>query len=190
MDRWTRGAGSLVLLTLAASCTGVAHPSDTAIADYQSRVAKYVEVRDDLKKEAPEIQPQKTAVDPTRNQHARDALAVRIRQARATARQGDIFAEPIAARIRERLNRELRGRGTADTRSVIRDDAPPKFSLHVNDSYPDGVSLPTVPGNVLAVLPALPDGLEYRIVDAHLILRDTEANIIVDYLFNVMCGTC
>ena len=47
-----------------------------------------------------------------------------------------------------------------------------------------------MPGNVLAVLPPLPVGLEYRIVQSHLLLRDSDANIIVDYLLDVMCRTC
>jgi hypothetical protein len=32
--------------------------------------------------------------------------------------------------------------------------------------------------------------LEYRIVDQHLVLRDMHANIIVDYMYDVMCATC
>ena len=40
--------------------------------------------------------------------------------------------------------------------------------------------LSTVPGAVLAVLPSLPDGLEYRFLGHDLILHDTRANIILD----------
>jgi hypothetical protein len=39
-----------------------------------------------------------------------------------------------------------------------------------------------VPANLLANLPQLPEDVEYRIVDKHLILRDVDANIIVDYI--------
>ena len=47
-----------------------------------------------------------------------------------------------------------------------------------------------MPVNVLKILPPLPRGLEYRIVDTHLILLDVDANIVVDYVLNVMCRTC
>ena len=45
-------------------------------------------------------------------------------------------------------------------------------------------------GNVLKILPPLPSGLEYRIVDTHLILMDVAANSVVDYMLDVMCKTC
>jgi hypothetical protein len=43
-----------------------------------------------------------------------------------------------------------------------------------------------VPPNVLAALPTLPKDIDYRFVGKHLILRDTRANLIVDYMLNVM----
>ena len=84
------------------------------------------------------------------------------------------------------MNPELRGAAAARTRESIRDEAPATFVLKVNGAYPEGASRSTMPGNVLAILPVLPEGLEYRIVDAHLILMDLDANIVVDYLLNVM----
>ena len=47
-----------------------------------------------------------------------------------------------------------------------------------------------MPGNVLQILPPLPTGLEYRIVDTHLVLMDLDANIVVDYVLDVMCKAC
>ena len=41
----------------------------------------------------------------------------------------------------------------------------------VNAKYPEGASLPTVPANLLVNLPTLPEPLQYRIVEKHLILR-------------------
>jgi hypothetical protein len=156
---------------------------DPVIADFQHRVEKYVDLSRELQKGLPR---QKESVNPAANQASADSLAARIKVARANAHQGDIFTAPIAARLRAGLNPEVRGTAGADTRAAIRDDAPTKFALRVNDSYPDGASRPTMPGHVLAALPPLPAGLEYRIVDRHLILHDVGANLIVDYLFNVM----
>jgi hypothetical protein len=47
-----------------------------------------------------------------------------------------------------------------------------------------------MPASVLKVLPRLPMGLEYRMVDTHLVLTDLDANIVVDYVLDVMCQTC
>ena len=113
-------------------------------------------------------------------------LAERMSTARAGARQGDVLSPAIGKEIRMALNPEVRGRDGAETRSSIRDDGPGAFKLQINADYPEGAALPMVPPNVLAVLPTLPEGLDWRIVGSHLILRDTRANIIVDYLLNVM----
>jgi hypothetical protein len=58
--------------------------------------------------------------------------------------------------------------------------------LKVNAKYPQDQPLPTVPPNVLAALPKLPEELEYRIVKKDLILRDVHANLIVDYIPNAI----
>jgi hypothetical protein len=58
--------------------------------------------------------------------------------------------------------------------------------LKVNAPYSEGAPLSTVPPNVLAALPQLPEALEYRVVGKHLILRDVKANIIVDFIPNAV----
>ena len=88
------------------------------------------------------------------------------------------------------MDPELRGLAALKARESIREDAPEIFVLVVNGDYPAGASRPTMPGNVLKILPPLPSGLEYRIVDTHLILMDVAANIVVDYMLDVMCQTC
>ena len=65
---------------------------------------------------------------------------------------------------------------------VIKEDAPAAVPLKVNARYPEGAPLPTVPPNLLASLPRLPEDLEYRIIGNHLILRDVHANVIVDFI--------
>ena len=188
--------GLVLLLAAAAGCgagvqrSGDTAPGDPVTAGFQSRVEAYAALRERLRGQPPEVQRQTSAADQALNQRARETLAGRIRAARTDARQGDIFTPEVATDLRVRLNPELRGAAAADARATIREDAPAKFALRVNDSYPEGAALPTVPGSVLAALPPLPAALEYRIVDTHLILRDAEANLIVDYLFNVMCSTC
>ena len=58
----------------------------------------------------------------------------------------------------------------------------PKAALKVNAEYPEGTPLATTPPNVLQALPKLPDGLEYRFVGKNLLIRDVDANIVVDYM--------
>ena len=92
--------------------------------------------------------------------------------------------------LRRAMDPELRGLAALRTRESIREDAPDIFVLVVNGDYPAGASRSTMPANVLKILPPLPTGLEYRIVDTHLILMDVDANLVVDYVLDVMCKTC
>jgi hypothetical protein len=71
---------------------------------------------------------------------------------------------------------------TPARRAVIEDDNPGQFSHRINGTYPDGTPLSTMPAAILAVLPVLPSGLEYRFLGQHLILLDTKANVILDRL--------
>jgi hypothetical protein len=54
--------------------------------------------------------------------------------------------------------------------------------LKVNAEYPKNSPLSTVPPSLLLRLPKLPKDIEYRFVGRTLILRDREANIIIDYM--------
>ena len=134
--------------------------------------------------------PMKSTSDPAKIGDAQRELGRRVREARAGARQGDIFTPRATVMFRKLLNPELRGRAGADTRTAIRDGAPAEFTLTPNATYPEGRPYATIPPNVLASLPKLPPELEFRIVDQHLILLDVPAHLVVDYLFNVMCANC
>jgi hypothetical protein len=157
------------------------------LADFRRDVDGYMALHDKLQRQGtPQIQ----RSDIGENLVSSQALATRIRQARRDAEQGDILAPPIARAIRVTLNPALRSIAGGETRRRIRDDGAVTFELRVNGDYPDGESRSTMPGNLLAILPPLPSGLEYRIVDTHLVLMDVDANLVVDYLRDVMCATC
>ena len=64
-------------------------------------------------------------------------------------------------------------------------DEIPHFHPKINQTYPSEWPLATFPATLLAKLPELPDGLEYRLLSEALILRDDNANIIVDFILDV-----
>jgi hypothetical protein len=71
------------------------------------------------------------------------------------------------------------------------DDNPGEFSNKINGSYPEEKPLSTVPPNILAVLPRLPDDIQYRFLGRHLILLDTRANVILDRIpFAIQLPDC
>jgi hypothetical protein len=72
-----------------------------------------------------------------------------------------------------------------DAREDTQDELP-NFVPEVNQLYPTTYPLATFPPSLLPLLPRLPEQLEYRVVQQYLILRDVEANLIVDFMPNAM----
>jgi hypothetical protein len=192
LRRLSRIAPTFAVLALIASVACVSArdtrpPGDDPLADFKQRVDSYMELHNTLEKQGP---PMKTTADQAAIRASQQALAARIQAARANAKQGDVFTPAVATKLRQLLNPELRGTQSAGTRASIREATPAEFTLKVNGSYPENAPLSTVPPNVLQVLPSLPEDLQYRIVSRHLILHDVHANIVVDFLYDVMCDKC
>ena len=155
------------------------NPDAKILQDFQDRVEKYMDLHKAAEEKGPE--PKETE-EPSQIKATQDALAARIRAARPKARQGEIFTPEIARHFRGLMNPQLKGQRGAETKAAIKDEQPSAIRLKVNARYPEAEPLPTVPPNLLASLPNLPEGLEYRVVHDNLILRDMPANLIVDFI--------
>jgi hypothetical protein len=154
-----------------------------ALADFKSRVDKYLALKKQASGDAPAL---KETDDPAKIKAAQAGLGNAIRERRAAAKQGDIFTPEIARGFRQLLTPTVKGEDGQDAKKVMKDDAPATVPLKVNADYPEEKTLPTVPAKMLLNLPELPKGIEYRIVNKTLILRDVDANIIVDFMTNAM----
>jgi hypothetical protein len=180
-------SGLLILTVLFGSPQRGAEPvpDGQALADFDARVQAYAALHDEMEKGAAKL---KETPAPEEIVAAEQALAARIRAARAGAARGDLFTPAAERRFRQLLNPTMRGVRGQNTRGIIADEGPGEggFPFKVNDSYPKSQPLGTVPANILATLPPLPEHLEYRFVDRHLILRDARANLIVDYIANAI----
>jgi hypothetical protein len=75
-----------------------------------------------------------------------------------------------------------------ELKSTVQEDAPAPGAvpLEVNGKYPAGVPFSTTPPNILGALSPLPQGLEYRFVGKDLILLGQPADVILDYIRNVI----
>src|SRR3954470_5435903 len=147
---------------------------DATAADFTARVSNYVELRDKLAQGLPAL----TVGDPAEVRKAVHALAAKIRVVRADARRGDIFTPLISNEMKKVLSVQLDDSTWAD----LVDDNPGEFAKRVNASYPEERPFSTVPANILAILPQLPEHMEYRFIGPHLGLLDTRANVIVDWI--------
>ena len=180
--------GSVVAAFALLSCVLVAsgstqdvNPDAKLMQDFQERIKSYMALHDKAKKDAPAL---KETKDAAKIKAAQDALATGIRQLRPNARKGEILTPEIAALFRRLMYPEMKGPDGAATKEALKEDAPARASitLKVNARYPDEQPLPTMPPNLLANLPKLPEELEYRIVGKDLILRDVPANLIADFI--------
>ncbi len=152
-------------------------PSVPASDELTTRIDAYVALH---RRVAATLPPRKETDDPAQLVARRKALAVGIRAARPDARQGAIFTPAVEADIRRIIRADIRAR-EPDDRAAVRKEVP-RLPFAVNDEYPEGAALATVPAMLLAQLPRLPEILEYRFFDRHLILLDVDAHLIVDYI--------
>ena len=160
------------------------NPDAAVLKDFDQRVKAYLDLRN--KVDGDEPTQQKTS-DAAKIKAEQVALAKAIQAARAGAKQGDVFAPAIEKKFRALLRPETTGARGAKVKAEILDEKP-AVVLKVNGDYPTTEPLATVPPTVLQALPVLPKdkGLEYRFVRKHMILLDTRANLIVDFLLNAI----
>ncbi len=162
------------------------NPDAGLVADFKQRVDAYVKVRAKAETASPDLnqtnKPQEIVT-------AEKSIGQRIREARVSAKQGDIFTPATHAMFKRMLRPPLaKGTDAADNKAIIKDDAPQagEVPFKVNGDYPKDAPLSTVPPDVLASLPPLPEDIQYRFVGRHLILYDAKANLIIDYMLNAM----
>jgi hypothetical protein len=109
------------------------------------------------------------------------ALANEIRVERAGATQGDVFSPSATKEIRDIVTQDFNGRALNDQKAILA-EVPVKVPPAINTDYPTTLPLATVPPSLLMKLPTLPEELEYRFLGRHLILRDINANLVVDFI--------
>jgi len=182
LGRFALGVLLLGTVSPASAQVGKDDPNAALFPDFVTRVKAYDDLRDKLDNDTPRITETK---DTTKIEAAMNALAAKIRTARAAAKPGDIFTLETRKGFRARLTPALKGPIGTKTRETILDEAP-KVPLVVNAPYPKEQPLATAPVSVLEKLPQLPEGLEYRFIGKHMILRDSRANLIVDFIYNVI----
>ena len=158
------------------------NPVGAATAAFQKRISDYMKLRGDITSKIPEV---KETGDPTKIHTREVALGKAIATARTNAKPGDLFGQDMTPYFMKVLADDWRTRSVADRKAIFH-ELPPGVKLAINQPYPTTLALLTLPANLLANLPMLPEELEYRLIDRHLLLRDRDANLVVDMLSNVL----
>ena len=150
-----------------------------ALRDFQKEVADYAELH------AKQLAKLGSRQESSAKQKA---LAQAIAAKRAKARPGDIFQTEVQPLFRRLIEEQLKGPDTLAARKAVVEGNPAEEAdsvpvvVRVNAEYPIGATRSTVPPSVLLTLPPLPACLHYRFVGRDLILVDSVAQLIVDFL--------
>jgi hypothetical protein len=157
-----------------------------ALASMINRVREYVDLHIKLERSLPKLPKEATPEQIDQNQRALGKL---VQAARSTAKPGDIFTPEARPVIKRLLANVFGGRDGKQLKASIMDEnllTPAAIKLTVNTRYPDAVPLTTMPPQVLQTLPKLTEDIEYRFVGDSLILLDSHAHIIADFIENVL----
>jgi hypothetical protein len=156
------------------------NPNAATLQDFTKRVGEYVALHKKLESQLPDLARQTTpeAIDT----HER-ALAALIQSQRKAAKPGDLFTPAMQRLVRNMLRPIFSGKDGQQIKSEILDNEyKGAVKLAVNGRYPDDIPISTVPPQVLAQLPKLPEELEYRFIRTSLILFDPHAHLIADFV--------
>jgi len=161
-------------------------PADAqALAEFSQRVTNYAELHRKLEGTLPSLPKDTTPQVIDNHQRSLEKL---IRAERKAAKPGDILTPETQRIFRQVFARVFTGQKGRELKATIMDENPGNIALTVNSRYPDEVPLSTVPPQVLSSLPKLPEELEYRFIGERLILLDTHAHTIADYMDNAFPG--
>lgn len=168
----------LLCITTAQSAQPV-NPDAKTQKEFTDRVAKYLELRKSLEGK---LSPLPDRAEPEAiTRHQRELLTA-LQRARSDAKPGDLFTEDVRHLIRRLIAGALSRQGSAP-RQAMREENPGTLPVRVNGAFPTSIPLPTVPPQVLLALPRLPDEeLQYRFMGTRLLLLDSRANMVVDYM--------
>jgi hypothetical protein len=157
------------------------NPAGQATAAFKKRLDDYLKLRSAITAKIPDVS---ETHDPNKISAREKALGEAIAAARKATKPGDLFGD-IAPYITTIVAKDWATRSAVDRKAIFK-ELPAGVQVSINRPYPTTLPLLTVPSNLLVNLPTLPDDLEYRIVDRHLLLRDRDANLVVDILYNVL----
>jgi hypothetical protein len=156
---------------------------EAAILEFEKQLKAYVAMHKTLESKLTPLGDEATPQEIDKNQRALGAL---IENARRTTKAGDLLTPAIQVIVRRELGRIFSGPEGKQLKASIMDENPIAPKLRVNMRYPDTVPMSTMPPEVLAVLPPLPEELNYRFIGNSLLLLDTQAHIIVDFIDNAL----
>ena len=152
--------------------------------EFKVRVNQYVDLHKKAEAKLPKLPDTATPQQLDQNQRELGRL---LTEARAGAKQGELFTPAMESLLRKTMARVFTAPDGAAIKNSVMDENPAgEVKLAVNQRYPDDVPVSTMPPDVLEKLPKMPEELEYRFVGRHLVILDTHAHLIADFVTNAI----
>ena len=169
------------------------------LEEFYEEITEYVKLRHKAVEAIPPLPAEATADQIAAHQKAVTLAIVRYNR---NSKQGEIFEPPIEAAFRRILAEAFASpegpamiqeikQGNPRLEGVPQANDPSheqikNVTLRVNLVYPEDAPFSSVPAGLLLKIPVLPEQVRYRFIGRALIVRDTEANVILDFVRDVV----
>ncbi|HYN84390.1 MAG TPA: metallophosphoesterase [Pyrinomonadaceae bacterium] len=153
------------------------------VAAFEGRVKAYADMREAVEDK---MTPLPKDATPEQIDRHKAAFMAAVRDARASAKFGDIFTPESAAFIRATIRDEFRGQDRREYVKAVMEAETKGVPMRVNYPYPDDKEQLEVPPTLLLRLPQLPKQVKYRFVGRNLLLVDRENTLIVDLMTDAL----
>lgn len=153
------------------------------VASFDRHVKDYLRQRERVKAKLPTLS--KDATPEQINDYQKKFMES-LRAMRAGTKPGYVFNPQTAEFFRTIINTEVPPPDKAEIRQTILEADTRGVPLKVNYPYPETKELAQIPPTLLLKLPQLPKEVRYRYVGRHLLLVDTDNNLIIDYMLDAL----
>jgi ABC-type transporter MlaC component len=154
------------------------------VAAFDERVKAYVKMREAL--EAKHLPKLSKDAKPEEIEAHKKAFQELVRNARTSAKHGDVFTPEIAAHIRTVIKTALDSQEKREVRQTVLEAENKAVPIRVNYTYPETEELVEMPPTLLLQLPQLPKQVKFRFVRRSLLLVDRENGLIIDYMTDAL----
>lgn len=184
------GCLTLALLPIAGSAesprqqsAGVTKQEKQILVAFDNHVKDYLKQRERVKAKLPQLSKDSK---PEQIAAYQKSFMESLRAMRTGTKQGYIFDPQTAEYFRTTIKTDVQPRDKPEIRQTILEADTKGVPLRVNYPYPESKELTQIPPTLLLKLPQLPKEVKYRYVGRHLLLVDTDNNLIIDYMLDAL----
>lgn len=160
-----------------------------AIEDFNHRIQVYISIHHQAEEQSG-LTAHPVALSSVKEiARRKHTLAKQIALLRKDMHEGDIFTPELRAYFIQMLDSAYQANPEAISTAAACAPKCDQQSVAANAVYPDHLGFSVMTPTMLRRLPPLPQELEYRILNRDLIIRDREANLIVDVMRNAFAAS-